>query len=82
MKKVIYTVEQRKTKTNDFISDESFETLEEAKRYLEHNKDYAIHSKCFKGQTLSLIKQTYLIDDEDENDVELLEEDFIEEVEF
>ena len=29
-----------------------------------------------------LIKQTYLIDDEYELDVELLEEDFIEEVEF
>ena len=82
MKKVIYTVEQRKTKTNDFISDESFDTLEEAKRDLEHNKDYAIHSNCFKGQTMLLIKQTCLIDDEYELDVELLEEDFIEEVEF
>lgn len=82
MKKVFYIVEERRTKDYQYLGDVSFDTLEEAKRDLENKKDYSKHSRCFKGQTLSLIKQTYLIDDEDENDVELLEEDYIEEVEF
>lgn len=79
MKKVIYTVESRKTKTNDFISDSSYENLEKAKEYFDKLVD---DRKCYKGETILLIKQTCLIDDEYEIDVELLEEEFIEEIEL
>lgn len=81
MEKVIYTIEQRKTKTEDFINADGYETLEEAKRSLDHYKDYSINSKCFKGQTMLLIKQTCLYD-EDGEFVEVIEEEFLEEIEF
>lgn len=79
MKKIVYTIEQRKTKTNNFISDASYETLESAKYQFNRLID---DKKCYKGQTLLLIKQTYLYDEEDNEFTELLEEDFIEEIEL
>ena len=79
MKKVFYIVENRKTKTNTFISDTRYSKYADAKEYFNRLVD---DKKHYKGETILLLKQTYLINDEDENDIELLEEDFIEEVEF
>lgn len=79
MKKIFYVVENRETKTNNFLSDSVYKNLEDAKECFNRLID---DKKCYKGQTLLLIKQTYLYDEEDNEFTKLLEEDFIEEVEF
>ena len=79
IEKVFYIVESRKTKTNDFISDAGFETLEEAKEYFNRLVD---DKRKYKGQTILLFKQTYAFDKEENELADLLDEDFIEEIEL
>lgn len=79
IEKVIYTVESRKTKTNDFISDSVYENLEKAREYFNKLVD---DKKNYKGETILLIKQTYAFDKEENELADLLDEDFIEEIEL
>ena len=78
--KVVYTIEERETETNEYIGDFVYETLKQAKERFNHCKDYAKNSKCFKGNTLYLIKQVVLVDS-DKFDT-IIEEEFIDSCSF
>lgn len=75
MKKVTYIVENRETRTADFISDTGYSKLKDAKEYF--NK-LIEDKKLYKGETISLLRQVCLY--EKGEFVELLEERLLKEV--
>lgn len=78
MKKVTYIVESRVTKTNDFLSDSGYARFKDAKEYFNRLID---DKKCYKGETILLVKQTCLYDRKGEF-VEILEEEIKKEIEL
>ena len=78
MKEIIYIVESRNTKTNDFISDSGFARYKNAKEYF--NK-LVNDKKYYKGETILLIKQTYLCNKEEDYH-DLIEEVIKKEIEL
>lgn len=78
MKKITYIVESRETKTNDFISDSGYARFKDAKEYFNRLID---DKKCYKGETILLVKQTCLYDRKGEF-VEILEEEIKKEIEL
>lgn len=79
MKKTFYKLEQRWTDTHGYLSEEEFKTLKEAKKTLNDYKELSTESTCIKGQTFTLVKETWLYDEDD--NVEVIEE-IIEKIEF
>ena len=77
MKEIIYIVESRNTKTNDFISDSGFARYKDAKEYFNKLVD---DKKYYKGETILIVKQTYLYNKEDYHD--LIEEQIKKEIEL
>ena len=78
MKEIIYIVESRNTKTNDFISDSGFARYKNAKEYF--NK-LVNDKKYYKGETILLIEQTYLYNKEEDYH-DLIEEKIKKEIEL
>ena len=85
MKKVTYIVESRKTKTDDFISDSGYARFKDAKEYfnkLVDDKTVEISELGkYKGETILLVKQTYLYHKEEDYH-ELIEEEIKKEIEL
>lgn len=76
MRKITYIVENRKTETNDFLSDTGYARYSDAKEYFNKLVD---DKKYYKGETILLIKQTSLYDKDDEF-VEILDEQIKKEI--
>ena len=76
MKKITYIVENRKTKTDTFISDAGYSKYADAKEYFNKLVD---DKRCYKGETILLLKQISLYDKDGEF-VELLSEEIKKEI--